>query len=284
MSDPVAILRDPTFWRRLAPALTVDGDDAGAPVAFDAATVDTLRARVCREGFFQLRGVFDPLETRLLLAAILALRQRGLPPVFVFGFAEPWRLYTRLGPLWSALLGPDWKLLPALWAWYVEPGEANAGWPPHQDRKGRCTVADGGLPLSMTCWIPLTPADPTNGCMYVVPMQHQPIDLAALQLQDVRALPAMPGDVLGWNGNVFHWGGRSTPDARFPRVSLSMEMQRADQPPYTQPMLDNTRVPSFPERLWLIGRAIGFYDHMESQSDAVRLIGRALAEGEAPPG
>ena len=106
------------------------------------------------------------------------------------------------------------------------------GWGPHRDRLlelGFKPFADDGSPASLNFWVPLTRATPKNGCMYVVPRSKdgcynntaceahfgylhgttnnrvpgagggRPFPenfTAGFSLQDVRALPREPGEVM----------------------------------------------------------------------------------------
>jgi hypothetical protein len=63
-------------------------------------------------------------------------------------------------------------------------------------------------------------ATPDNGRIYVVPATREPNYSGDLKqckantLQDVRALPAKVGSVLGWNHQLLPWGGGARAPAR----------------------------------------------------------------------
>lgn len=95
-------------------------------------------------------------------------------------------------------------------------------------------------------------------------------------LQDVRALPAKPGDVLGWNQAILHWGARSSRRATEPRISFACEFQRGDVEPYNRPLLDPQQLPPIEMRLALIGKQILQYRHMYGLSDAMTEIATRL--------
>jgi hypothetical protein len=114
-------------------------------------------------------------------------------------------------------------------------------------------------------WITLADATPTNSCMYVLPAPQDPgyrsgaRDTAfdRSQLQDVRALPAPAGSVLGWTTHLMHWGSRSSPDATEPRISATAYVQRADRPPASSAIMDFRDPVPFEQRLAWIAASIG---------------------------
>src|SRR5262249_5447257 len=161
---------------------------------------------------------------------------------------EYWLLYHKLKHVLAHLLGADFKVRPDFWAWYLNPSKSESGWPPHRDGDPDGLLPDGRS-KSLTIWIPLTDSTPLNGCMYVVPRDRDPTyntfqrDEWRHELADVRALPAAAGSVLGWNTEVLHWGSHSAPRARQPRISVALEFQRADVPPFNQPLMQNGTIP-----------------------------------------
>ena len=271
----LAKMTDPAWWEQLCPELTIHGKPR-ANFAFDETTRAAFRRDIRTEGYFQLAPRLEPAEIRALLSGVLRIRKASLLPLFVFMYAETWHVFHRLDALWRLALDGDWRLLPSFWAWYVAQGDNNAGWPPHRDRTSQPVLRDGGMPVSLTCWIPLTPTTPLNGCMYIVPMQHQPSDVRSIEPQMIRALPAAAGSILGWNHNVVHWGGMSTDKAPCPRVSLSFELQRADAPPLHRPLFAPGELPELRIRLALAGRMILLYDHMSRNDQRTIELARAL--------
>jgi ectoine hydroxylase-related dioxygenase (phytanoyl-CoA dioxygenase family) len=115
-----------------------------------------------------------------------------------------------------------------------------------------------GITDTFNLWIALTEATPLNGCMYIVPANFDPLygtDVAQpkFPLQSIRALPVPAGSILGWNGRVWHWGGRSSTKATHPRISIAKEFQRGDVAPHEHPALDPFVRLSLSERLGLAG-------------------------------
>jgi SAM-dependent methyltransferase len=134
------------------------------------------------------------------------------------------------------------------------------------------TLDPDDSPHSLTVWLPFSEATPLNGCIYVLPAQHDerfrrrvwdgPGNDKVEDLQNIRALPAQAGSLLAWNQAILHWGGRASRRAEGPRTSAAFEFQRGDKPPFNEPLLDPQRVPSFAERLGLIGKQVLQYRHM----------------------
>ena len=87
-------------------------------------------------------------------------------------------------------------------------------------------VKSNGMPKSMSCWFPLTPAEPENSCMYVLPAgddPYYPIGKTKFDypVQAIRALPASPGDIIVFNHNILHWGSQSSQWGRNPRRAIA---------------------------------------------------------------
>lgn len=245
--------QDPDFWRGWND-LTLSASPAVRPVQVD----DTVPARVLAdlktEGWFQVANPYDDDIVPRLRAGVQALRGRRLPPIFLWIFDEAWLLFQRLDPIWRVAMSPDYKVLPCFWAWRVARGETRSGWPVHRDRtRGPINVHDDGRPMTLSVWIALSRATPHNGCMYVVPAPYAPDHSSKVQLQDVRALPAEPGDVLGWRQDLFHWGGRSSRHATEPRVSIGLELQGWTDHAFDRPILEPGQIPPLDVRLALIG-------------------------------
>lgn len=91
---------------------------------------------------------------------------------------------------------------------------------------------------------------------------------------------------------MLHWGGRASRLATGPRISAAFEFQRADTPAFNSPLLDPpSRLPSFTERLGLIGKQVLQYRQMyplapEVEALAVDLRDRFMPEviANASPG
>ncbi|MCE9574196.1 MAG: phytanoyl-CoA dioxygenase family protein [Deltaproteobacteria bacterium] len=248
------------MWRRMSPWMTVEGDaEALEPFPLPG----SLRHRMVHDGYAQLADVVPAAFTANLASTVVNLRQRGIPPIFVFVYDQFWQLARRFERLLDDIVGAGHVMLPNVWTWYVDPAASESGWAPHRDRKPDTLLPDG-MPKAVSVWVPLTDADPTNGCMYVVPAyldaDYQQREFTKLRcaLHDARALPATAGSFLCWTQALAHWGGRSSDLARHPRISIGLEFQRGDSEPYDFPRVRRVP-PSFEERLALIAKMIYLY-------------------------
>ena len=281
-SFPLEKLADQGFWRERFPQLTIGApqEDFAARAVSNQAIV-TADDRMRREGYFQ--GA-DPGLTDLagpLAGAVSDLAAAGAPPVFAFLFDQAWAAFNRQTRMIASLLGPDYQVLPDFWAWHVDPRGGEAGWRPHRDR-GFASLAPDRSPLSLTVWIPLTEAEPDNGCMYILPAVKDPtygtpqdgqyrVDLPA-----IRALPVAPGDWLCWNQAVLHWGGQTSRFAAAPRMSMALEFQRGGMAALNTPLLGTLPAPDFDARLKLICKQILQYAHMYPLTPQLAAVAKGL--------
>jgi len=272
-----AELTKPEFWRAFAPRLHVEAlqpDRLTAP----GQSLERLSQRMRKDGYFEDRDPRLEVAAAAIAPAVRRCVASGLPPVFVWVYDEPWEYFRWLRPVIQHFLGPDYRLLPSFWAWHVDPQRRESGWRPHRDNS-RGVAADGTL-ISLTCWIPISDANPLNSCMYLLPAHMDPQlspsaspHTAALA---ARALPAKPGDYLIWNQVVLHWGSQSSEFADSPRMSLALEFQRAGTPPFREPLLDPETPPPFKQRVRLIAMQIQQFTHMYGWSDDIIRLAAAL--------
>jgi hypothetical protein len=192
------------WWQRLAPTMSVCASTGrGVPVLpMPKEEVRPLQTMLDREGYVHLQSV-EPLDLVTSLAAVVQdICARDLPAVFGFVYDEFWMPFLRLKRVIEAAFGAPYVMIPAFWAWHVDPKKGQAGWTPHRDRNN--SLFADKRPKSLSVWIPLTAATPLNGCMYVLPAHRDPVYGGApggskpLQLLDIRALPGNPGDAFMW--------------------------------------------------------------------------------------
>jgi hypothetical protein len=258
-------LETEAFWHALAPDLAFQpGPEATGPMLHpNAATATEMLGILDREGYIQLPNSQDPAQIGRLAKLVAAINAADLPAVFAFVYEPMWQPFRRIGPVLDCLLGGQHAFMPDLWAWFVDPTKGEAGWRPHRDR--RTALYPDLRPKALTVWIPLTQATLLNSCMYVVPKHGDPDygdpaagpfrgDLAA-----IRALPAPPGHTLIWTQSLLHWGARTSEMATTPRMSMSMEFQRADEPPFSGLLLGPEYRMTLRRKLALIGLAIVKY-------------------------
>ena len=139
-----------------------------------------------------------------------------------------------------------------------------------------------GKPKSLTIWIPLTDATTENGCMYVLPANHDKnyldgaINKETIDLQNIAALPAGAGSPIIWNQAIMHWGARSLPRGKAPRISVAFEVQSTKVDPFNQPLIPPLSIPDFETRLKLVCKQILQYKHMYPLTANVESFAKAI--------
>ena len=271
------------FWTDLNPELKIGEPQVAPIVEVDEAWRQELWNELLTEGYFHLGPRLPPDHVARMATALLRLRRERIPPVFMYVYDDFYNLHGYLRNFLSTFLGERFRVLPDLWAWCIEPGPAHSGWRPHRDRAFD-SLRPNGVPKSLSIWVPLTEATPVNGCMYVLPAFLDPNYKARIKkvevtkLQDVRALPAAPGSILGWTQGLLHWSGRSSDRAKEPRLSFSIEYQREDVPAFNEPLLDPLELPPFERRLGLIGKQLIQYKHMYELDEELERLAGLLTE------
>lgn len=278
---------DRDFWKALAPDLHI------ADAAFlhqDAKLPSGEHERLAAEGlqhdgYTQLRDIELGMDCPTMARVARRLSAEGLDPTFGFVYDEFWRPYFRLDRLFRHLLGA-YTFLPNFWAWNIDPARGESGWSAHRD-VGRAALLPDGSPKSLTIWIAISEATPRNGCLHMVPRHADPTYGTETDAhwkhspEDVRPLPAKPGDVLIWNQAVLHWGGQSYPDASESRVSMSLEAQRLDQSLIEKPAIAPDEMLSFDLRLTLIGRKLLHYRHMYNAGPKLVELAQTIVDRRA---
>lgn len=280
----------PAYWEALNPQLSVNRDINCC--GFEVATIEALRqrellAKLSKEGYFQIEPLISTSVIERMRASIEALKRVDWPPVFAFVYDEFWQVarLPALVQLLSAHLGPGYRQVPHIWGHYVHP-QGGAGWQPHIDSYHQSR--------RLTVWIALSEAALTGSCMFLIPKNLAPRNLADnfIELETVsksdlmsllknsRPLPVHAGSLLGWEHNVIHWGASAWQTTE-PRISISMEFIQENLSPDAdeRPLLDAHDLPTFPQRLLVIGQAIAAYQKFEPlQIRYLDLAQRLLAE------
>ena len=266
---------DIQLWQKLNPQLSISGgtrpDTGIAEIGTDRGGFDAgaLSERFWDEGYFLIHDVLPTGKLEKLRSGIETLVANDLSPSLIYLYDEAWDVFRRLRPLLTHFLGDRIALLPHFWAWHVDPKADGSGWPPHRDYQGESAIGDDML-ISLSLWVPLSTATPENGCMHVLPRSFEkgypaPIEEPSdVRLQDIRALPARPGAVMGWRQDLYHWGGRASPYASETRISLSLEFQNAAFDPLADQLLGLDHPPAFLQRLTLIAKQFAKYRHMQA--------------------
>lgn len=276
-------------WRALCPSLNVEGDLTRE--AYAIGDMGELLNDLRIEGYVNVPGVLPTSVFEPLRDCLSTLQQVQIPLAFSFVYDEMWLAFQGVARFISAALGEDYRALPDFWAWHVPATDQGAGWGPHRDKPLPTLDADNS-PHSLTVWLPFSDATPLNGCMHVLPAHRDerfqrrewggPDNNRVFDPQSIRALPAPAGSMLAWNQALLHWGGRASRLAKGPRASAAFEFQRGDKPAYNVPLLDPGRMPSFEERLGLIGKQVLQYRHMYPLAPEVEQIALALFQRFMP--
>lgn len=264
----MADVRNPDFWRALNPDLTISdfplavGRERIAP---SPAAVEHGRAQLIADGYLHAPPMVPRAETARLAAGIQRIVEHGLPPALAAVYDEYYNVFSGLEPVFEPLLGADYIMVTqGVAAFYVPAGaDGRALWSasaPHRDRMGpdARTLAHE-TPSILTLWLPVTDVTTEHSCIYVVPASADPGFYAAgmgvdpkFRYQDIRALPAEAGSVLGWSSHLLHWGSSSSRFVTSPRMAVTMYFQRRDVPLWHPFHLDPARPCSFAERLtWI---------------------------------
>lgn len=268
-----------TYWRQLFEPFP----RALGPEEPESGLATNAGQEIRREGYAVLGPALSRSEADSAASIVRVVDNAGWNPVFAFAHPLLWQTADRVERYVASMLGDDFQLLNAVWAWCIPPGAASRGWPPHRDRLKR-TVDTDGAPSSLTVWVALTDATPENGCMYVLPPQYDPYygdhpELVQVHdVQNIRAIPATAGTALAWNHQILHWGGRSSTRARHPRISIALEFCRGGYDD-GRGFLERHNIPTFAERLSIIGRQILRYQRLGGlDRGLVRLAKEILTE------
>lgn len=269
MTLPVDRFSARDYWLDVNPELSITDIPLREPVATrPLAEAARFGESIRDRGFFVATDALDAGSCEPLAAALARLVAAGIPTPFLLVYDEAWQMFARAGAVLATVVGADFLVGGDLWVWHVAADPGGSGWGPHRDGNlGDGTLPDGRAGL-VTVWIPLTEATSANGCMYVLPTDRDPAvpdaldskQVARCDLPSVRALPARPGDVLGWNTRLLHWGGRSSADAGAPRMSMSIYCQRRDAPRYGDDFVPLDGPIPLHHRLGVISRALLTYE------------------------
>jgi len=221
-------------------------------------------------GHCAVHDAFDLGEVAALETAVTSTSQAGWPLIFAFVYDMFWKVgrTTKLRAFVSALIEPGYQPTVSFWINHVPATRGGSGFPPHMDDvwPEHHTV---------TCWVPLTPVTPDNGCVYVIERgsgnSGDPVDLSGANLTAaqvlsvlprVRALPTGPGSFLAWPNDTIHWGGMFLRGQQA-RMALSFHFASADfeniDSSLRESMLIERPLPRFEDRLrWVCESMLRF--------------------------
>jgi hypothetical protein len=298
VTERLALLHDLDYWRQLAPFAAIEAranntDPQPEPVRIAADTAARETRRIAGDGYFRLEEVVEARRIDRMRRTVEAVRAARWPPVFAFLFDDFWSIAQSEALLGfvEASLGPRCLQNTVIWAHWVVGEAGHEGWSPHID-----APREGSRFLSV--WIALSEATLGNGCMSLVHPRavtpeitqaieaHADLDRATYRrlLQNVVALPVKAGSIIGWRGDVLHWGGVNTGDAS-PRVSLALEFRSRDSKAtkFETPLIDpRDGPPPFALRLFAISKALREYSKFEPLVGRFRGLAERLWEETNP--
>ena len=203
------------YWRSICPWMSlsthrprVNHVDEYMPDVTE--TLDEYR----RCGYGLCEDVFEVDDLTSLARGIFAVQSSGWPMVFAFVYDQFWTLLDapKFRAFLTSVFGRNYQTTARFLVNYVPATPGGSGFPPH---------IDGGRDHTATCWVPLTPASPDNGGIYVVERTPDSTSLVTefknieafnkhqmiLLLAHARAVPMSPGGFLAWPQDTIHWGG-----------------------------------------------------------------------------
>ena len=257
-----------SYFERVAPELHVERP----PPWPEPSVVDPSAARetLAVDGWFSVDSVLRDDEVAALANAIERLEADHVPALFVFAYDEAWLAVERIRRAVAAIIDAPCAVVADVWAWRIAPTKGARGWVPH-----RGTYVDnrvGGKPSLINAWIALSDVTVETACMHVLPASRDPNfggDLRSTHHNalDALALPARPGNLLGWSSNLLHWGGAMSPTASRARLSLSVTLSCSA----AVDALAQDAQPTMRERLDLIADLADAYGYLETSAfDATR--------------
>lgn len=256
------------FWRSVNPHLRITSTPFSGASPYACGESDASRAvrQVSVEGYFQSQPLVPSSLCQALSRGVEQILSAGYHPLYITLFDEYWQVVKGVTSIMEPVLGPGCYPLGDFWVWCIGSHSAGAGWGPHRDYQFKSrTLREDGRPTIVTAWLPFTDATTLNGCMYLVPMDRDanipdhPENYSFASLQDIRALPAPAGSVLGWNQYVVHWGGHCTQFAEGPRINTGIYFQSADCAPYVNKPVDFNGPLPFERRLGFIASNLMSY-------------------------
>lgn len=226
------------FWRELNPDFPITDNPFQAAFPASVPESDELqqyRDQMLDEAYFQTGVTLPPEMLARMREVIESVRAAGLPLSFAYVYDIFYEGLAYFHPSFESVLGANYRLVPNLAVYYIEPTEQGKGYAPHRDAEYANAVDENGMPTVLTVWITVTEATTLNSCLYVVPKHRDPeydmsiSDLSvmanAFAWEDVRALPTPAGVMSCWSQYLFHWGSRASQRAKEPRITYAVYLQ-----------------------------------------------------------
>src|SRR5215213_5116742 len=224
---------EPGYWMSVCPWLSLSTHRPRATSANESMpdVTDTLdEYRRC--GYGLAEDAFEMDHLRNMARAVSAVQSAGWPVVFSFVYDQFWTVLDapKLRAFLTSVLGPHYQTTARFLVNYVPATPGGSGYPPHMD---------GGRNHTVTCWVPLTPASPDNGGIYVIEQTRESLRVLTefknlemfnkqqmlLLLAHSRAVPMNPGGFVAWPQDTIHWGGQFRRGTE--RLAISWEFMGA---------------------------------------------------------
>ncbi|HKG46749.1 MAG TPA: phytanoyl-CoA dioxygenase family protein [Pyrinomonadaceae bacterium] len=224
---------EPGYWTSICPWLSLSTQRPRVSSVKESMTDVTVTLDEYRRcGYGLCEDVFEVDDLNSLARAICAVQSAGWPMVFSFVYDQFWTLLDapKLRAFLTSVFGPTYQTTARFLVNYVPATAGGSGFPPH---------IDGGRDHTATCWVPLTPASPDNGGIYVVQRTTESRSVLTefknleafnkqqmmLLLAHTRAVPMNPGGFVAWPQDTIHWGGQFRRGTE--RLAISWEFMGA---------------------------------------------------------
>ena len=272
VSSHINEMRSIKFWKSISPDLTITDHPfrrKPAILNISAESADFCANKIKEDGYFKLESVLPKAVIRRMEKAVINLVNKGIPPVFIYLYDEPWQAFKNISPIMDKILGPNYRLSMSTWAWHIPPTSDNAGFSPHRDEIKIQSMRQNGMPMMATAWIPLSDVTTDHSCMHLLPTSKDvnvPDNLSDITIppssfRDIQALPCNRGSVLSWNSHVLHWGSRSSSIVNTPRTSIAAFLKSADEKNIKSISLESSQRLPLEFRLGAIGEVMTIYNN-----------------------
>ena len=241
-------------------------------------------------------------EKELLLKfsrVVETLKQKGYPATLAFVTDVAWEIVLKLWTIAEEVYDHEEVVLEPSFAAYALEKPASTKEKKKSDNGNKKYVGQNfGQPHrdyardddALSLWLPVNDVDEDNGCIYVLPKEHDhernasksgshkskpefPIEKA------VALAPVEGGRVLGWSGDVVHWGTSCQASSALPpRQSIGVAFRKKKSNNATEGTVGKTPSMTKSEafsldvagRLKAITVALGAFEHWYGSTDSIK--------------
>lgn len=233
--------------------------------------------------------------------AMQKLEDAGFPPTFVFMYDVAWESVRAVWRHVEQIIGPCW-LEPSIAAFKLNYSKSSKGeryvgnnfGMPHRDYNHIDSLDEEGNPKVLSIWVPTNDINHENGCMYLVPREHDvkweteeysgAMHTPQFKPTSVKIMAPYPaGTMMGWTGNTIHWGSKcEAGGAEDPRKSIALVFRRTNTTPdreATPITFEESGKLSVGQRLKICERALMHFSHWYNiPADLESRLSKALQE------